>query len=106
VDGGPSVLYDAVALIPSRNGAELLAKEPAARDFVADAFAHNKFVAYADEAIPLLEKAIGQENLDAGFIHVGDSSDWGKFIASCRKFRFWERTFGRPERPGKHSGQR
>ena len=40
IDGGPSVLYDAVALLPSEDGAKNLAKEPAARDFVADAFAH------------------------------------------------------------------
>jgi catalase len=40
-DGGPSVLYDAVALLPSEDGAKLLAQEPAARDFVADAFAHE-----------------------------------------------------------------
>ena len=26
----------------------MLAKEPAARDFVADAFAHSKFIAYSE----------------------------------------------------------
>ncbi len=40
IDGGPSVLYDAVAVLASEEGAALLAKEAAARDFVADAFAH------------------------------------------------------------------
>ena len=40
IDGGPSVLFDAVALILSEEGAERLAGEAAARDFVADAFAH------------------------------------------------------------------
>ena len=45
LDGGPSVLYDAVALLPSESGAQKLANDPAARDFVADAFAHRKFIA-------------------------------------------------------------
>ena len=59
IDGGPSVLYDAVAVLVSKEGAEMLAKEPAARDFVADAFAHSKFVAYSEEASPFLTKVLG-----------------------------------------------
>jgi hypothetical protein len=31
LDGGPSVLFDAVAILPSENGAALLATKPAAR---------------------------------------------------------------------------
>ena len=40
VDGGPSVLYDAVAILASAEGAKLLAKDATAKDFVNDAFAH------------------------------------------------------------------
>jgi hypothetical protein len=47
IDGGPSVLYDAVAILTSSAGAGLLTTESTARDFVADAFAHCK-----PEAIP------------------------------------------------------
>ena len=61
IDGGPSVLYDAVALLPSDDGAKKLAKEPAARDFVADAFAHMKIIAHVAAARPLLEK-VGVSN--------------------------------------------
>ena len=43
LEGGPSVLFDAVALLPSADGVTALAKNPAARDFVADAVAHCKF---------------------------------------------------------------
>jgi catalase len=46
VDGGPSVLYDAVAILASAEGATALAQDPAAKDFVTDAHAHGKFVAY------------------------------------------------------------
>ncbi len=91
IDGGPSVLYDAVAVLVSKEGAEMLAKEPAARDFVADAFAHSKFVAYSEEATPFLTKVLGAEKLDDGFIAVGGAKDATKFVQECRKLRFWDR---------------
>ena len=91
IDGGPSVLYDAVAVLVSKEGAEMLAKEPAARDFVADAFAHSKFVAYSEEANPFLTKVLGADKLDDGFIAVGGAKDTSKFVQECRKLRFWDR---------------
>jgi len=91
VDGGPSVLYDAVALLPSKDGAQILAKEPAARDFVADAFAHMKFIGYVEAATPLLEKAGVNESRDEGFIRF-DSRDCKPFITACRKLRYWPRS--------------
>ena len=39
-------MYDAVALLPSKEGADLIAADPAAREFVADSFTHRKFIAY------------------------------------------------------------
>ena len=39
IDGGPSVLYDAVALLLAAEAMADLLLEPSARDFVADAFA-------------------------------------------------------------------
>jgi len=92
IDGGPSVLYDAVALLVSKEGAEMLAKEPAARDFVADAFAHSKFVAYSEEANSFLTKVLGADKLDDGFISVGGAKDASKFVQECRKLRFWDRS--------------
>lgn len=91
IGGGHSVLYDAVALLISEEGATLLANEPAARDFVADAFAHQKFVAYSEAAKPLLIKEVGADKLDDGFIGVKAGKDISKFIQECRKLRFWER---------------
>ena len=91
VDGGPSVLYDAVALMISEEGSSLLANQPAARDFVADAFAHSKFIAYVAAAKPFLMKVVGAANLDDGFIEIRGSKDISKFIQECRKLRFWER---------------
>ncbi|MGB5057031.1 MAG: catalase, partial [Nitrospirales bacterium] len=91
VDGGPSVLYDAVALLPSEEGARALAKDPAARDFVADAFAHMKFIGYVEAATPLFQKAGVQESRDAGFIPLDKGKGTTQFLEACRKLRFWDR---------------
>ena len=89
LEGGPSVLFDAVAILPSKEGAALLITLPAARDFVADATAHRKFIAYVASASPLLEKA--GVALDEGFIPLKAADDCNGFIAACRKLRFWDR---------------
>jgi catalase len=89
IDGGPSVLYDAVALIVSERGAALLAKDAPTKDFISDAFAHCKFIAHSQAAASLL-KAAGVTP-DDGFIALGNKKDAGKFIATCRTLRFWDR---------------
>ena len=89
LEGGPSVLFDAVAILPSKEGAELLTTLPAARDFIADATAHRKFIAYGTAAAPLLEKA--GVALDEGFVQLNKAGDCDGFVATCRKLRFWER---------------
>ncbi len=91
IDGGPSVLYDSVALLVSREGAAELMNEPAARDFIADAFAHCKFIAYEAAAKPLLTKVLGESAFDDGMIELGSPRDVSKFIAACRSLRFWDR---------------
>jgi catalase len=88
VAGGPSVLYDAVVLLPSADGVAGLAGDPAARDFVTDAVAHGKFVGYVAAAQPLLSAA-GVE-VDGGFVDLADGVDG--FVGACRGVRFWERT--------------
>ena len=91
LEGGPSVLFDAVAILPSAEGAARLAMRPAARDFVADAFAHQKFIAYVESALPLLAKAGVAESLDDGFVPLKGAPDCEGFVARCRKLRFWDR---------------
>jgi catalase len=92
VDGGPSVLYDAVALITSADGADDLARSAAARDFVSDAYAHYKFVGYTSAAAPLLAAAGLRDMLDEGFIEFsGNGKDAAGFLRSCRQLRFWDR---------------
>jgi len=91
IDGGPSVLYDAVVLMVSKQGAKLLRAEPAARDFVADAFAHMKFIGHTPAAVALFEKAGLPENRDHGFITLNGESDCFAFVTACRKVRYWDR---------------
>jgi catalase len=91
IDGGPSVLFDAVALLPSEEGVEALEKNPAARDFVADAFAHRKFLGYVEAARTLVERA-GIDELDPGFLALDGGDDaCSEFVTACRALRYWER---------------
>ncbi|MBV8615127.1 MAG: catalase [Acetobacteraceae bacterium] len=89
VNGGPSVLYDAVAILASEQGAALLSREATAKDFVSDAFAHAKFIAYAETAVPLMQKA-GVE-MDEGFVALKSAADARRFIEMCRELRHWDR---------------
>ena len=91
LEGGPSVLFDAVAVLPSKAGAAELSTLPAARDFVADATAHRKFIAYVADALPLLEKAGVAAAIDDGFHELKAAKDCDAFVALCRKVRFWDR---------------
>jgi len=89
LDGGPSVLFDAVALLISDEGAKLLLNESTARDFIADAFAHLKFIAYTKAAASLLAKA-GVEP-DEGCTDLSGATGVKDFIKSCARLRYWER---------------
>jgi catalase len=91
VEGGPSVLYDAVAIVVSETGGEDLANNPAARDFVTDAYAHCKFVGYVGAANSLLESAGLAELLDGGFVDL-ETDGVSSFLSGCRQLRFWDRT--------------
>ena len=83
--GTPSVLFDAVAVILSEEGAKVLSKEGAAIDFVRDAFGHLKAIAVDKGGQALLKMAnVGQ---DAGVV---DSNDKEAFIAAA-KTRQWDR---------------
>jgi catalase len=95
VDGAPSVLYDAVAILASPGGARSLAARPPARDFVTDAVAHCKFIGYTSGAAVLFEAAglpMDPADEDEGFISLSEQPA-AVFIARCRQLRFWHREF-------------
>lgn len=89
--GGPSVLFDAVVLLPSAQGVALLAREASARDFVSDAYAHLKCIGYGGAAEPLLKSAGIWDGRDEGFVPLNSASDAEPFLAICRKLRIWSR---------------
>jgi len=91
IGGGPSVLYDAVVILPSEEGASLLLKNAAARDFISDAFGHLKYIGWVKAAQPLLEKAGIADDLDDGCIELTSAKSVAQFVASCRKLRVWQR---------------
>lgn len=90
IDGGPSVLFDAVALLPGETGLADLLAESTARDFVADAFAHCKFIAYVEAAKPLFAKA-GIDALDEGVVALAAKKDIAAFVAKLSDLRLWAR---------------
>ena len=86
LQGAPSVLFDAVALVLSDAGCELLLGEGAAVDFVKDAFGHLKAIGHNPAAQRLLDKA-GVEP-DPGVIALGKSS---KGFCAAAATRQWNR---------------
>jgi len=91
VQGGPSALFDAVAILPTEEGARELAAMPAAREFLSDALAHFKFIGYVDSAAPLFERIGAEMGSDGGQIELG-SDGTVSFVEACRDHRYWERT--------------
>ena len=71
-----------------------LLKLPPARDFVADAYAHYKFVGFTQPAVKLFKKVGLPDDLDDGFIVLDDAADASPFIDACSQLRFWDRPDG------------
>src|ERR1700712_5376593 len=94
IDGGPSVIFDAVALLIADEGVLSLTKLPPARDFVADAYAHYKFIGFTAAAGKLFAKAGVPEDLDDGFLPLRSAKDAKTFVAALSNLRFWDRPYG------------
>jgi catalase len=93
VDGGPSVLFDAVVLLPSDEGGAALALEATAVNFVRDAFGHLKVIAYLPSAAPLFVKgglSDANPDADAGLINLPKAAV-ADFIAAAEGGRIWAR---------------
>jgi catalase len=92
INGGPSVLFDAVAILVSKEGATKLLPEATAKDFVSDAYAHLKFIAYNDSASALLDKAgVSAASRDKGTVLLKDPKDSVAFMKDCYQLRLWSR---------------
>jgi catalase len=89
LSGAPSVMFDAVALLPSEEGAALLVHEAAAIDWLRDAFGHLKAIGHVDSAMPLFMKAAIPLEDDPGVVDL--AADLAAFITVAKNHRVWER---------------
>jgi catalase len=89
--GGPSVLYDAVAVIASRSAVHQLTTHPAARQFVTDAHTHCKFIGYTSPVDALFAASGIDWKPDAGYFDLGKRDGSRAFVRGCRRVRLWER---------------
>jgi len=90
--GGPSIFFDAVAVIVSEAAARELVREAAALDFVSDAFNHLKVIGYFPASEPLLRRVgITAEVADLGIVPLADADAVTGFIAAAKKTRIWDR---------------
>lgn len=91
IEGGPSVLYDAVVVAASKDHLQDLKNKPPALDFIADAFNHKKFIGYTAEAKPLLDAAGIGKKLDDGCEELATAQAVSGFFKSCGALRYWAR---------------
>ncbi len=87
--GGPSVLFDTVAVVASVDGVTALLGEAAAVGWVHDAFAHLKVIAHTAAAQPLMDAA-GVEP-DAGIVALAKAKDAASYAALAGGGRIWAR---------------
>ncbi|AMY67468.1 catalase [Frigidibacter mobilis] len=90
INGAPSVIYDAVAVLASEAGAAELAALHPARCFAADAFAHAKFIGLGGAARALFDAA-GVTARDDGMMDLAKPADARAFVTACADLRFWQR---------------
>jgi catalase len=88
LQGGPSVLFDAVVVAASEEGAAQLLNEAAAIDFVHNAFVHLKVIGHSAASQPLLDKAGVVP--DAGVAALGKGAG-AAFIKAAGQGRLWDR---------------
>jgi hypothetical protein len=71
IGGGPSVLYDAVAILPSKDGANILLRNASAKDFISDAFRSLEVPSFCKErTAPVQNKRAFPKN------STGSGSRW------------------------------
>jgi catalase len=83
LSSAPSVFFDAVALLPSKEGAALLAEEAAAVDWLRDAFGHLKVIGHVASAAPVFAKAAVPPDADDGIVELKEPAGIQAFISDA-----------------------
>ena len=91
LSSAPSIFFDAVALLPSAEGAAMLVNEAASIDWLRDAFGHLKVIGRVEHASPIFEKAAVALDADEGVVDLEGENGMGAFITSAKQHRIWER---------------
>ncbi|QND54399.1 catalase (plasmid) [Phyllobacterium sp. 628] len=83
LQGSPSQLFDAVAVLTTKTATETLLKEGAALQWVMDAFGHLKAIGYTADSKPLLDKAgvtpdEGVTDVTKGFVEAATKRYWAR----------------------------
>jgi catalase len=92
IEGGPSSLFDHVAIIASDDGAKRLAGMGAAQDFVRDAYSHLKVIGFTAYTKQLFAKAgLSEDSFDEACLQLTNHSDAAAFIRKASEGKFWPR---------------
>ena len=91
--GGPSVFFDAVAIVPSIEGGAKLALQSEAVNFLRDAYGHLKVIGYLPNAAPMFVKgglSDANPDNDPGLVSLATQSI-DDFITQAAAGRIWAR---------------
>lgn len=91
LSAAPSVIFDAVAILTSDEGASELAEEAAAIDWVRDAFGHLKVIGLNGPSVALLNKAGLSGMFDEGVITIEDAAGIEAYLNTAKQQRIWDR---------------
>jgi catalase len=88
LDGGPSVFFDAVAVLAGQQGVDELLKKAKSVEWVHDAFSHLKVMGFSAETLKIAD--MGGVKKDKGVItlSIGNMND---FVALLKDGRIWDR---------------
>lgn len=85
----PSVFFDAVVILATKEGAEALKDNPHAQNFVGDAFHHLKVIGHNAAARALLDHM--HVAVDEGIVDLAGAKGVAAFIDAAKGQRIWKR---------------
>ena len=88
IGSAPSVLFDAISVLPGRDD---LSANPAAVDFVKDAYVHCKFIGWTETATAVFDACRLTGVKDKGLCMLTNERSVADFVMSCNALRYWPR---------------
>lgn len=87
--GSPSVFFDSVVLLASKDGEQKLSLDAATIDWVDKAFTHLKVIAYTAAAQPIIDRA--SVKADPGVVVLSGVNSVAEYIKAAKQGRIWDR---------------